>query len=376
MLPNADELDFLRKLTAAWGPSGFEAPVQRLWADHVKDVAHSLRSDAYGNVWAELQPGRRSRRKTEPVPTVLVTGHADEIGMMIHHIEHSGLMRLVPIGGVDAAILPGRRVVVHGPHGPLPGVLGAVPIHLQTQKNERRTPRIDEIFLDCGFASEQAVLEAGLRVGLPVSLADQFELLGEQRAISRALDNRIGIWAAAIVFRRLAARHKELQVRVIALSTVQEEIGGAGALVATRSIDPDLAFVVDVTHATDVPGVSAAKHGRVTLGGGPTVTHGTSNHPALVRRLLDVAARHDIPVQHEASSRFTGTDTDLVYRSTRGIPSALVSLPNRYMHTPAEMIDLGDLEKLTRLLVETILDLRPSERFVALPELSVVTGGA
>lgn len=369
MLPHDDDLDFLRRLTAAAGPSGFEAPVQRVWAEHVRDVAADVQSDAYGNVWAELLPGRKGRRGGTP-PTVLIAGHADEIGLMINHIETSGLLRVVPIGGVDAAILPGRRVVVHTADGPLAGVIGAVPIHLQTQKTERRTPRIDEVFLDCGFTSEQDARDAGLRVGLAVTLADGFERIGERRVISRALDNRIGVWTAAVVLRRLAARRRELHVRVIALSTVQEEIGGIGALVATRTINPDLAFVVDVTHATDIPGVPAARHGKVTLGGGPTLTHGTSNHPALVRRLGDVAKRCEIPIQHEASSRYTGTDTDLIYRSTRGIPSALVSLPNRYMHTPAEMIDLSDLEKVATLLVETILDLRPAERFVALPEWS------
>jgi endoglucanase len=371
MLPNEDDLEFLRRLTAAAGPSGFETPVQRVWVEQVRDAAANVQSDAYGNVWAELLPGRKSRRSEAP-PTVLVAGHADEIGLMINHIETSGLLRVVPIGGVDAAILPGRRVIIHGPDGPIPAVIGAVPIHLQTHKGERRTPRIDEVFLDGGFTSEQEVRDAGLRVGLPVTLADGFERIGERRVISRALDNRIGVWTAATVLRRLAARRRELHVRVIALSTVQEEIGGIGALVATRTIDPDLAFVVDVTHATDVPGVPAARHGKVTLGGGPTLTHGTSNHPALVRRLGDVAKRCEIPIQHEASSRYTGTDTDLIYRSTRGIPSALVSLPNRYMHTPAEMIDLSDLEKVAALLVETILDLRPAERFVALPEWSSV----
>lgn len=151
---------------------------------------------------------------------------------------------------------------------------------------------------------------------------------------------------------------------MVALATVQEEIGLVGAQIATRNINPDIALVVDVTHATDIPGVSAAKHGKVKMGDGPTLTHGTSNHRKLVERLMKVASDKGIDVQHEASSRYTGTDTDAIYKATTGIPSALLSLPNRYMHTPSEIIDLDDLESLVQLLTEAVLDLNAAERFV------------
>lgn len=356
-LPPSDSIDFLARLIEARGPSGFEAEVQQCWLEQAVRWADAVDADAYGNAWAVLEPPG-----AQPVPTVIVTGHADEIGLMVNHIESSGLLRVVPVGGVDAAVMPGRRVRLRTATGDRIGVVGAVPIHLQEKKTERKTPTIDQLFIDCGFADE-AEARSQVSIGDVATVADAFERIGERRAVSRATDNRIGIFAAAEVLRRAAARRDELQVRLIALSTVQEEIGTVGAQFVTRRLDPDLALVVDVTHATDVPGVSQAKHGKVTLGGGPTITHGTSNHPKLVRRLLEVAEREGITVQQEASSRYTGTDTDAIYRATRGIPSALVSLPNRYMHTPSEVIDLGDLEQLICLLTETVLGMDPETSF-------------
>lgn len=360
-MPPKDALEFLERLIETRGPSGFEANVQKVWTSRVRDVADKIHSDAYGNCWAELLPSKPK----DNLQTVVVSGHADEIGMMINHFETNGLLRIVPVGGVDAAIMSGRRVIVHTDDGDIPGVIGAVPIHLQEQKTERKTPTIDRLFVDCGFTSDKEAKKQ-VRIGNVITPADNMMRVGKSRIVARATDNRIGIFSAAEVLRRLAARRKELAVRVVALSTVQEEIGLCGAQFVTRTIQPDLAFVVDVTHATDVPEVSQAKHGKVEMGKGPTITHGTSNHPKLVRRLMDVAAKHKLPLQQEASSRFTGTDTDAIYKATTGIPSALISLPNRYMHTPAEMVDLEDLETLIQLLVATVLSLKPGDKFHSL----------
>lgn len=347
-LPDRDALDFLAALIDARGPSGYEGPVQAVWRARVEAVADTVEQDAYGNTWAALGP--------KDAPTLIISGHADEIGLMINHIESSGLVRVVAIGGVDPAVLPGRRVLAATADGPRLGVVGAVPIHLQTKTGERKAPKIEELFVDFGFA-DAAAARAVIGIGTTLTLADGFARLGERRAVSRAFDNRIGIYAAAEVLRRVAARRNELKLRLVALSTVQEEIGLRGAEIATRRLDPDMAIVFDVCHATDVPGISSAKHGDVQMGKGPTVTHGGSNHPALVRHVDAVAKRAQLPLQHEASGRFTGTDTDIIYRATRGVPSVLLSLPTRYMHTPAEVIDLGDLEHLVRLATEVVLAL-------------------
>jgi endoglucanase len=239
-------------------------------------------------------------------------------------------------------------------------------VHLQDRTSERKPPKIEDLFIDCGFTDAAQAAQAA-PIGTPITLASTFTRLGTALATSRVFDNRIGIFSAAETLRRVAKHRKKLRVRLVALSTVQEEIGTVGAEFATRTIDPDIALCVDVCHGTDVPGINQAKYGKVTLGGGPTVTHGTANHPLLVRRLVETARRWGIPLQHEASSRFTGTDTDAIYRATRGIPSALVSLPTRYMHTPSEVIHLGDLEHLVQLLTHTVLDLKPGDQFMAVP---------
>jgi len=353
-----DAEQFLTRLLERRGPSGFEHDVQQAWIAYVQPHADRIETDAYGNVWAVLEPADAGN----DIPTVMVTGHGDEIGLMVNLIEASGLVRVVPIGGVDPAVLPGRRVVLGGAGEPRLGVIGAVPIHLKDRRKEPKPPKIEELFVDFGFADETEAAEH-VRVGEPLTLADTMQHLHGDRVVSRAFDNRVGIFSAAEAFVRAARRKQELRTRLVALSTVQEEIGGAGALTATRSIHPDVAFVVDVTHATDIPGVSEAKHGRVAMGGGPATTHGTSNHRKLIARLTEIAEKHRLPLQYEASSRFTGTDTDQIYKATAGVPSALLSLPCRYMHTPAEVVDLGDLEHLVQLLLETALSIGPDERW-------------
>ncbi|XP_060085530.1 putative aminopeptidase YsdC, partial [Ylistrum balloti] len=355
-LPSKPSLNFLKQLIAARGPSGFEAAVQQTWVEHIKDIADQIETDYYGNCWATL------KAPIDNAPTIVVTGHADEIGLMVNHIETSGLLRIVPIGGIDPTILSGRRIKIQTDQGELYGVIGSIPIHLQNKKGERKPPTIDELFIDCGFKNGEEAAKQ-VRIGNIATIADNLEMLGETRIVSRATDNRIGIYSAAETLQRLAKKRHKLEVNVIALSTIQEEIGLVGAQLATRQIKPDLALVVDVTHATDIPGISQAKHGKVEMGKGPTITHGTSNHPRLVERIMAVATTNNIPLQHEASSRYTGTDTDAIYKATTGIPSALISLPNRYMHTPSEVIDLEDLESLVSLLTAVILDLKKDDVF-------------
>jgi len=359
-------LELLKELLSIPAPSGYEWPLQDLFARHLKGIADELDCDPYGNTWAVLNPPPEIKNPS----TVMISGHGDEIGLMVKHIEENGLLRVTAIGGVDPKILPSRRVKILTRKGPIFGVIGATAIHLQDRNQTPKPPKLEELFVDCGFRSKEEAL-ALTPIGTPMVLAEEFLILQNNRLVSRAMDNRIGVFSAMEVFRRIAQRRKELKVRLVALSTVQEEIGGAGALVVTRTINPDLAIVIDVTHATDTPGIPRERFGTVELGKGPTITHGSVNHPLLVDHIKNVALRFKIPLQEEAADRYTGTDTDYIMRSTRGIPSALVSLPNRYMHTPAEMIDLSDLEYLIRLLSLAILHLEDDEPFLKpIPSLS------
>jgi putative aminopeptidase FrvX len=253
-------------------------------------------------------------------------------------------------------------VRILGDEGPVLGVIGNTAIHLRERKGDEKAPKLEELFVDIGAASRDEVASRGIRVGHPAVYDEHVEELSESRLIGRALDNRLGGYVIAQALARLAAERPAASV--VALNAVQEEIGGNGARMAAYRLAPDLAVVLDVTHATDSPGISKAKHGEVKLGAGPTITHGTVNHPEVVRRLMGVAADLGIGLQHEASSRFTSTDTDSIFQVGAGIPSALVSLPLRYMHSVVEVADFGDVEKTIALLAGLARAIRSGDRFV------------
>lgn len=350
-----DDRAFLFDLLRTPSPTGYEAPGQRLWAARAADRADRVESDAYGNAWA-VRDGKKS------APTVLLEAHADEIGFAVKYVSDDGFLRVDRIGGSDHAIARARRLVFMGSKGPVPGVLGNTAIHLRDRSSDEKVPKVEELFVDVGASSREEVAELGLRVGHPAVYADAVEMLTDTRVTGRALDNRLGGFVLTQVLGELK-RGKKHAATVTALNAVQEEIGGNGAKMAAYAIEPDVAVVLDVTHATDSPGIEKAKHGEVTLGGGPTVTHGTVNHPAVVERLIEVAEANDIPLQHESSSRYSGTDTDVIFTSRRGVPSALVSIPMRYMHSTVETVDLGDVEHTVALLAAFARSVRADDTF-------------
>ncbi len=350
-----DDRTFLFDLLRTPSPTGFEAPGQRLWAARASSRADRVDSDAYGNAWA-------TKDGTKDAPTVLLEAHADEIGFAIKYVTDDGFLRVDRIGGSDHAIARARRVVFLGSKGPVPGVLGNTAIHLRPRGEDDKPPKLEELFVDVGAASREEVADLGLRVGHPAVYADSVEMLTETRVMGRALDNRLGGFVLTQVLGALKTGQRPTATTV-ALNAVQEEIGGNGARMAAYAIDPDVAVVLDVTHATDSPGIEKAKHGEVKLGGGPTVTHGTVNHPAVVERLIEVAEKENIPLQHESSSRYSGTDTDVIFTTKRGVPSALVSIPMRYMHSTVETVDLRDVEHTVALLEAFVRSVRADDVF-------------
>lgn len=354
---NSKSKAFLFKLLNTPSPTGFEMPGQRVWAAYVKSFADKVNCDAYGNTWATL---RGSAKKTL---TVMLEAHADEIGYMIKYVTPEGFLHMDRIGGSDFATARGRRLVLFGDKGPVKGLIGNTAIHLREKKDEEKVPKVHELYVDVGASKPADVAELGLRVGHAGVYAADAEDFGRNGIIARALDNRIGGFIIAEVMARLAAAKKKSAVTVFAVNAVQEEIGGNGAAMITHRLRPDVAVCLDVTHATDTPGLEKAKHGSVKLGAGPTVTHGTCNHPNVVSRLCQVAAVTGIDLQHESSSRYGGTDTDKIFTVREGIPSALVSLPLRYMHSVIELADLGDVEKVIRLLAAFVQSLKPGESF-------------
>jgi endoglucanase len=347
-------LNFLKTLVNTPSPVGHETRGQRVWLDYAKKYADETFSDAYGNCVAVLNKGGG--------PRIMLAGHADEIAMAVNYIDDNGYIYVRRMGGVDAAITKAQRVTIHAKRGPVRGVVGNVAPHLTKQDGEPKLPKIHDIFIDIGVSS-RAETEKLVRVGDPITLVDEFELLRNGLAISRAFDNRIGTWSVIEALRLLKESGAKLNAEVCAVSNVQEEVGLLGARQIAYSLHPDIALVVDVTHATDYPTVSKAQHGDIRIGRGPAITHGGCNHPEVVTRLEEVAKQKKIPLQHEAMSSTSGTDTDVIFWTRGGIASALISLPNRYMHSPVELVSLKDLEQIPQLLAAFVLSVKKGEKF-------------
>lgn len=349
---------FLFDLLNTPSPTGFELPGQRKWAAYARHFADRVENDAYGTAWATIDGrGERPRR-------IMLEAHADEIGFIVKYITKEGYLHVDRIGGSDVATARGRRILILGSKGGVRGIIGNTAIHLRRDHlSDEKAPKIHEIYVDVGASNAEEVIALGIRVGQPAVYADTVEEFGKDRIVGRALDNRVGGFILTQVLAQLSQRRDSLRSTVIAVNAVQEEIGGHGAKMATHRLQPDLAVVLDVTHATDTPGIEHAIHGEVKLGGGPSITHGTCNHPRVIDRLLEVAARREIPIQHESSSRYSGTDTDVIFSVREGIPAALVSLPLRYMHSVVEVAHLRDVEKVIDLLTGFVESITESDDF-------------
>jgi endoglucanase len=334
-------LDFLRLLVNTPSPVGHEARGQRVWLDYASQFADETFSDAYGNCVAVLNKGAS--------PRLMLAGHADEIAMAVNYINDEGFIYVRKMGGVDAAITKAQRVVIHSRNGPVKGVVGNVAPHLMREEKEPKPPKMHDLFIDIGAANRDEAQKL-VRVGDPITLTCEFDLMRNDLAVARAFDNRIGTFAVAEALRLLKESKSKLHAEVCAVSNVQEEVGLLGARQIAYALKPDVALVVDVTHATDYPGINKPQHGEVKIGNGPAVTHGGCNHPEVVARIESVAQARNIPLQHEAMSNTSGTDTDAIFWTRGGIASGLISLPNRYMHSPVEIVSLKDLEMIPELL--------------------------
>jgi endoglucanase len=346
---------FLLDLLSTPSPTGFEHRGQRKWAAQVRHFADRVESDAYGTAWATLDGSGAGRR-------LMFEAHADEIGYMVKFISKDGFIFVDRVGGSDVATARGRRVEIFGDKGSVRGVIGNIAIHIRDREDEK-VPKVHELAIDIGASSAKEVAKAGIRVGHPAIYADGVEEIGADKLCGRALDNRVGGFIIAEVVARLSKRKSRLPTTVYAVNAVQEELGCHGARMAAHRIRPAVALVFDVTHATDTPGINASQHGLVQLGKGPSIAHGAANHPLVMQRLMEVAEKLDIPIQHEAVSRSTSTDADVIYTSRDGIPCGLISIPLRYMHSPVETISLADAKNAARLAAGFIRSLSKSETF-------------
>jgi putative aminopeptidase FrvX len=349
-----ESLAFLEKLLNTPSPPGYEARGQRVWLDYVGQFADETSTDAYGNAVAILNKGGS--------PRLMLAGHADEIAMAVNYIDSEGFIYVRKLGGVDPAITKAQRITIHNRKNPVKGVVGNVAPHLTKDNKDRKVPKMEDLFIDIGVDSRKEA-EKLVDIGDPITLNDPFELLRNDLAVARAFDNRIGTFAVAETIRILSDTKKNLRAEILAVSNIMEEVGLLGARQIAYNLHPDAALVVDVTHATDYPSVNKQQHGDIKLGQGPSITHGGCNHPQIVARLEEVARKKKIPLQHEATSGTSGTDTDVIFWTRGGIPSALLGLPNRYMHSPVEIIHLKDLKQIPELMAAFALSLKPGEEF-------------
>jgi len=330
--------EFLDALLDTASPSGYETPAQRVWVEYVEQFADEVHTDAYGNAVATYHGGDG--------PEFAFTGHADEIGYTVAKVNDDGYLHIAPIGGSDKSVSKGRHVVVHTDDGPVNGVIGQTAIHLRDPQ-ENEYDDITEMTVDVGADDEDEARDL-VSVGDPITVAESVHDLAGHKVAARGLDNRVGVWVAAEALRRASERGVDSTVH--AVSTVQEEVGVQGAKMVGYDLHPDAAVAVDVTHASDSPEFPGNAHNEISLSDGPVVSRGSANHPNLVAATRDAADAEEIDVQLQAAGIRTGTDADAFYTSRGGIPSLNIGLPNRYMHTPAEVVDLRDLDAAADLL--------------------------
>ena len=351
-----EELLFLKDLLETPSPTGSEVPVATLVRQRLAPVADEIATDVMGSVHARLD-GR------DAGPSLMLAAHMDEIGLMVTYVSDEGFLSVAAVGGVDAATLPGMRVDVHasGAAEPLRGVVGRKPIHLIEADERKSVTPLDKLVIDLGMPGE-AVRDV-VRVGDVITFGVGFETFGEGMAVSRAFDDKCGVWVACRVMERLAEAGRAPGA-FIAAATVQEEIGTRGAMTSAHAVRPDVAVAFDVTHATDYPGIDKAKYGKITCGEGPVIARGPNINPVVFDRLVAAAEAEGIPYQLEAEPSVTGTDARAIQVTRGGIATGLVSVPLRYMHTPTEVVALADLEATVRLLTRFALDLDAEACFV------------
>ncbi|WP_038040602.1 M42 family metallopeptidase [Thermus tengchongensis] len=340
----APDLEFLEKLLLAAGPSGFEEEATGVFLEKAAGFAQAER-DRHGNAYARLNPGGR--------PKVLLLGHADEIGVIVSHVEEKGFLRLKPLGGWDPQVLVGQRLRFLGKRGHVLGVVGRKAVHVLKEEERKKAVELEDLFADIGAGSREEAL-AHLEVGA-VGVLDQPPqwLLGE-RLVSKALDNRLGAFVVLEALRLVAGK---TEAEVVAVATVQEEIGAFGARTAAFREAPDLALVVDVHHDSAAPGMDKARVGEAELGRGVVLDVGPFVDREVLKGLRQAAEAEGIPYDLNAHGRWSGTDADEVAKVREGIPTGIVSIPLRYMHSPVEMVDFRDVERAVRLLAAYILRL-------------------
>ena len=351
---NEKSLEFLERYLNNASPTGYELAGQKIWMDYVRPYVDEFITDTYGTAVGVINPNAKYR--------VVIEGHSDEISWYVNYITDEGLLYVIRNGGSDHQIAPSKWVNIHTKNGIVKGVFGWPAIHTRNKEKEE-PPKLDNIFIDIGAKDKKEVEEMGVHVGCVITYPDQFEIVNKDKFVCRALDNRMGGYMIAEVARLLKENKKELPFGLYITNSVQEEIGLRGAEMITQTIKPNVAIVTDVCHDTTTPMIDKKTEGETKIGDGPVIAYAPAVQNKLRERILETAEAHKIPFQRNASSRYTGTDTDAFAYSNGGVASALISLPLRYMHTTVETVHKDDVENVIRLIYETLLNIKEGETF-------------
>jgi len=322
-------------------PSGFEQPAQEVYRNFVKEYADDIKTDVHGNVIA-LKKGTGKLR-------FMVSGHADEIGLMVNYIDDNGFIRFTSIGGVDASLLPGLRVNVYHNKKVVRGIIGRKPIHLMSPEDRKSAPKMSDLWIDIG-AKDKKAAEKRVCVGDHATFSPGLETLSGSIITTKATDNKVGVYIVGLLLKELAG--EKIAANVYSVSSVQEEVGLRGARTSAFGIDPHVGIAIDVTHATDYPGMNKNQLGDVALEKGPTIAVGANINPKVFELLKKAGDNAKVKYQIEAAPRGTGTDANAIQVNRSGVAAGLISIPNRYMHTPNEVISFKDLDGAVKLLSE------------------------
>ena len=349
-----ESFDFLEKYLNNAAPTGFEAEGQKLWLSYIQPYIDEYFVDTYGTVVGVINP--------EAEYKVVIEAHADEISWFVNYITDQGYIYVRRNGGSDPLIAPSKRVNIHTAKGVVKAVFGWPAIHVR-KVDQDKAPAIETVFLDCGATSREEVEQLGIHVGSVITFDDEFMVMNEKYFVGRALDNRVGGFMIAEVARMLKENNKTLPFGLYIVNAVQEEIGLRGAEMIAQRIKPNVAIITDVTHDTQAPMYDKKVSGDLHCGKGPVITYGPAVQNNVRDMIIRVAQEKEIPFQRASATRATGTDTDAFAYSNEGVASALISLPLKYMHTTVETVHKDDVENVSRLIYEFLLQLEAGQDF-------------
>lgn len=348
-------LNFLERYINTPSPTGAESKGQKLWMDYVSPFVDEIRTDNYGTAYGIINPEAKYK--------VVIEAHADEISWFVNYITEDGLLYVIRNGGSDHMIAPSKKVHIHTKKGILDGVFGWPAIHTRNYTGNEEPPKVETLWVDCGATSKKEVEELGIHVGCIITYPDEFFILNSNYFVGRALDNRVGGFMIAQVAKLIKENNDKLDFGLYITNAVQEEVGLRGAEMITQTIKPNVAIVTDVTHDTTTPMINKMKHGEIKCGNGPVISYAPAVQNNLRELIIESAEKNNIPFQRHASSRVTGTDTDAFAYSNGGIPSALISLPLRYMHTTVEMVHKKDVENTILMMYHSLKSIKINQNF-------------